>query len=200
MDLPAWIRTGDTNLQIVLDPTSELERSLGRYGCFGLLAAPLLWFLHQAHFLPFPLQTRHLWVCLTLGLGFWLGRALLNDRYILDYKAKQLLFCRSFLGRHQQDFECSFTGLRAVAVECVQAEKERGAPLYYYGLSLILRDGRRLPISQPNRRDYTGAVRVGRRLAEEANIEFFPPERQRQLWVSRDKIGVQLEYRPFPYG
>ncbi|MGE0491844.1 MAG: hypothetical protein AB7S38_21710 [Vulcanimicrobiota bacterium] len=198
MELPDWIKQGADGSEIWLDPMTELESYLARAGCLGLIAPLALLAAHGVGATPW-LQTHHLLGFFMVGLALWLFRAALEDHYTLHLDERKLYFERTFLGRRQKAEECGFEGLAGLAVACLTEEKERGSPLYYYALLLVLNDGRTLPIGPTHRRDFNGTVRAGQNLAMRAGLNFFVPEKQKQLHVLTDAAGVTVEYRRLPY-
>lgn len=173
---------------MVINSVSVFKASLSRlaFGALGLVVAGWLLGLNGVDVPSLVLTTGAVAGLLALGLSL-----ALSESYRLDPENRQLLFSRRLLGRQSESLSCGYDGIHGVALDALKVERERGGPLFYYGLRLILSNGRKLELEPLADLSFEKTVQRGQELAGRLGLNWLEAEPRRPLKVRR--VGAQIE-------
>lgn len=148
MELPAWVERGRSASEIVLAHPSMLRWALAGAGLcvmgLPLVGWPLLGITGNQ------VGSALVTACITAGFAFLMLALALGDRCLLCLEGGTILRERR-LGRLVR--VAPLAGPTALLISCCRVERERGAPILFYGIDLECRDGRVFTLCPPRQRD-----------------------------------------------
>lgn len=191
--LKHWLKPGASEYQIVCDPQTGWERAsflvalIATGGIFAILrlAKSQEWEVAFTAFL--------VWM-IVLGV-LWKLSSSHQETYLVDFQNKQIFFVRQFLGRTSQRLVGDFSEVECLLLTNLLYSDSRNRKKNYrlYGLSLVLKNGKSLDLTDRNERDFEVAVGRARILAEMFGTELHPPEKKKSYRFKKTVEGVEIE-------
>jgi hypothetical protein len=177
--------------RLILDVESGLESSLSGLGCAVLLLGVGTAGAHLEN-PELPL----LWpgLVVLVGLALLALRSLLDDRVVLDFERRQVRFERKALGRVWVRVVAGFDDLQMAVLHPSRKEKRNQSPYWEYGVSLLTRTGKLIPLLSPMEAAHAMVCHDGRNLAKLLQIAFEGGEPERMLKVRSTPAGWGVAY------
>ena len=191
--LKRWLKPGANEYQIVCDPQTGWERAsfLVALTATGGIFALLHLFKSQEWEVAFVALL--IWTTV-LGV-LWKLSSSHQETYLVDFRNKQLFFVRQFLGRTSQRLVGDFSEIECLLLTNLLYSDSRNRKNHHrlYGLSLVLKNGKSLDLTDRNERDFEVAAGRARILAEMFGTELHPPEEKKSYRFKKTAEGVEIE-------
>ena len=186
---------------IVVDPHTRLEASFAGVGCLGV-AGIWFWGIGLAN-------ERAMWLMLPLGisvflafLGFWL-HSRFSDRYRVEIPDRHIIRERRFFSFGWSTVVARFDEVFCLIVESdphfggnARSISVKPPSRWTYGLTLILKDAKRIRLTDRDAGNFDLASGAAERLAERMGIDLNPPKPNVYVKINRSK-PPEIRYVPW---